>query len=106
MIVLLFAAFAVLLVKFIVLKRELKSVLKQLEEEGIRLISVQFVDKTLEKIVLQINGFLEKNQQIMIQESKASAMLKSSIVNISHDMKTPLTSVIGYLQLIQKECLD
>ncbi len=106
MIVLLFAAFAVLLVKFIVLKWELKSVLKQLEEEGIRLISVQFVDKTLEKIVLQINGFLEKNQQIMIQESKASAMLKSSIVNISHDMKTPLTSVIGYLQLIQKECLD
>ena len=32
--------------------------------------------------------------------------MKSSIADISHDMKTPLTSVIGYLQLAEKECED
>ncbi len=49
---------------------------------------------------------LERIQQTVIKSNASSAALKSSIADISHDMKTPLTSVIGYLQLAEKECED
>lgn len=55
---------------------------------------------------MEINGLLEKIRQTIIKSNAASTALKSSIADISHDMKTPLTSVIGYLQLAEKECND
>ena len=43
----------------------------------------------------------------MLKEDKLSIIrqehyLKETISNISHDLRTPLTSLIGYLQLLQK----
>ncbi|MDE5598423.1 MAG: HAMP domain-containing histidine kinase, partial [Lachnospiraceae bacterium] len=70
------------------------------------LVTLEFVDKDLEDVVLKINELLEKIQQTIIKSNASSAALKSSIADISHDMKTPLTSVIGYLQLAKKECKD
>lgn len=92
--------------KYFILKRTIASILRQLEDESIRLLTLQFADDDLNEVVRKINGLLEKIQQTVILENISSAALKSSIANISHDMKTPLTSVIGYLQLAKKECSD
>lgn len=105
-ILILFAAVVILAVRYYVLKKQLKSISEQLREEQIRLVTVDFVDHDIEKVVQEINELLERIQQTVIKSNASSAALKSSIADISHDMKTPLTSVIGYLQLAEKECED
>lgn len=106
MILILFAAVALLAERYYRLKRQLKSILAQLADEQTKLVTVAFTDKDLEAVALEINGLLEKIQQTIIKSNASSAALKSSIADISHDMKTPLTAVIGYLQLAGRECND
>lgn len=105
-ILILFAAVVILAVKSYLMKKQLRSIFYQLSEEQTRLVTVDLVDRDMEKVVQEINTLLECLQQEVIKSNASSALLKSSIADISHDMKTPLTSVIGYLQLAEKECED
>lgn len=105
-ILILSAAVIFFAVRYYVLKKHLKSIFNQLNEEQIRLVTVELVDRDIENVVQKINDLLEQIQQTVIKSNVSSALLKSSIADISHDMKTPLTSVIGYLQLAEKECED
>ncbi len=105
-ILILFAAVMFFAGKYYVVKKQLKSIFRQLSREQTRLVTVELVDHDMEMAVLKINELLDRIQQTIIKSNAASAALKSSIADISHDMKTPLTSVIGYLQLAKKECED
>ena len=105
-ILILSAAVAILSVKHYGVKKQLKSISRQLSREQTRLVTVDFVDRDIETVAQEINELLERMQQIIIKSNASSAALKSSIADISHDMKTPLTAVIGYLQLAEKECDD
>ena len=105
-ILILFTAVIFFAVKSYLLKKQLKSIFYQLSEEQTRLVTVELVDRDIEKVVQEINTLLERIQQTIIKSNASSTALKSSIADISHDMKTPLTSVIGYLQLAKKECKD
>ena len=105
-ILILFAAVVILAVRHIRVKRQLKSILGQLDDKLARLVTIAFVDDDVEAIALKINELLEEIQQTIIRSNRAAAALKSSIADISHDMKTPLTSVIGFLQMAERECED
>lgn len=105
-ILILFAAIVFLAGKYYGLKKQLKAISVQLNDEQNQLVTVEFIDNDLETIALEINELLEKIRQTIIKSNASSAALKASIANISHDMKTPLTSVIGYLQMAERECND
>lgn len=105
-ILILFAAVVIMAARYIRVKRQLKSILGQLDDGLARLVTIAFVDDDVEAVALKINELLEEIRQTIIRSNRASAALKSSIADISHDMKTPLTSVIGYLQMAQRECED
>lgn len=105
-ILILFAAVLSLAGRYYVLKKQIKSIFRQLHGEQTKLVTVELVDRDIEMVAQEINGLLEQIQQTIIQNNASSAALKSAIADISHDMKTPLTSVIGYLQLAEKECQD
>lgn len=102
----LFAAVVFWAGKYYGLKKQLKAISIQLREQQAQLVAVEFIDSDIEAIALEINGLLEKIHQTIIKSNASSAALKSFIADISHDMKTPLTSVIGYLQLAERECND
>ena len=95
-----------LLGKLYLLKRQLKNMAAQLQEPGDGFIGVDFVDKDLEAAALCMNKKLEVLQNVRMEATKKEESLKTSISLISHDMRTPLTSVIGYLQLAQKNCTE
>lgn len=92
--------------KLYLVKKQLKNIGKQMEEEQERFVSMDLVDKDLEKVVVQINERIDSAQIERADARKEEQQLRTSISMISHDMRTPLTSVIGYLQLAKKNCKE
>lgn len=95
-----------LIVKLHLVKQQLRKMADQMQEQDEGLVSVDFVDKDLEAVALNINKKLELLQRVKVDATKNEQAMKTSISIISHDMRTPLTSVIGYLQLAEKSCKD
>jgi signal transduction histidine kinase len=100
-----FLAFALLLYIYF-LKRELNKLKLKVKEIpttssfGSRLF-LHFREKTLMDLVDELNqmidAFEEKNRQAKQMEEN----VKLSIAGLSHDLRTPLTSINGYVQLLQ-----
>lgn len=57
-------------------------------------------DKELIHILIEINKLLEHNQKIQADYSKVEVAMRKMLSNISHDLKTPLTVVLGYIETI------
>jgi len=87
------------------LKRELRKLKQEVKDLPTRAsfgsrLSLDFREKTLLELVdelnLMINGFEDKNRQAKEMEEN----VKVSIAGLSHDLRTPLTSINGYVQLL------
>lgn len=51
----------------------------------------------------QINA-MAKQLQLSLQEERMATQAKNELItNVSHDLRTPLTSIIGYLRLIEED---
>lgn len=57
-------------------------------------------DDELSDIALQLNHMTEELRLLMEKEKEAEQTKNDLITNVAHDLRTPLTSVIGYLNLI------
>lgn len=100
-------AAALLLAHLLVLRRELVRMTMQLRRYNERTtgkkLEVTLFDKRLEALAGQINL-----QSDLIVEAEANRRrieneLRRAIANISHDIRTPLTSIFGYIQLLEVE---
>lgn len=58
-------------------------------------------DRELISILIGINRLLEFNQKVLADYSKSEISMKKMLSNISHDLKTPLTVVLGYIETIK-----
>ncbi|CAH2716188.1 Sensor histidine kinase RcsC [Neobacillus rhizosphaerae] len=57
-------------------------------------------DNDLKRILIEINRLLEHNQKIMATYNKTEISMRKMLSNISHDLKTPLTVVLGYVEIM------
>ena len=57
-------------------------------------------DKALISLLNQINRLLDLNQKIRLDYTRSEISTKRLVSNISHDLKTPLTVVMGYLEAL------
>jgi signal transduction histidine kinase len=57
-------------------------------------------DEELKKLLIEINTLLELNQKIMATYNKTEMSMRKMLSNISHDLKTPLTVVLGYVEIL------
>ncbi|RDY22675.1 sensor histidine kinase [Romboutsia maritimum] len=55
------------------------------------------------KLAKNINSIIVQLRNITIEERKAQQTKTDLITNVSHDLRTPLTSIIGYLGLIDED---
>lgn len=99
----------ILMFRYITLKRDIKELKKQLEYTDktgshFRYFSVS-MDHDMQQIINLLNEIKDKNQKVQYQALQMDMNLKEMISNISHDIRTPLTSIYGYIQLLE-ECED
>ena len=91
-------------------KRELRRLRRQLDSIIITDTNAQLTtatsDKDVAALTASVNAMLERNRQALFEIERAEATLKRAITNISHDLRTPLTSALGYLQLLESSDLD
>lgn len=88
------------------IKKELKNILNQLKNYNTRKtekkIDITLLDKDIEKMAIEINNLIDLHALSNIEKKSAERELKQAVANISHDLRTPLTSILGYIQLIEK----
>ena len=92
-----------LLVRVILIKKELKHVTSAMKDNPARdQMNVDFVDRDLQKLIAEVNALYAEILKIRAKSKADENKLKESVSVISHDMRTPLTSIIGYLQLASR----
>ena len=60
----------------------------------------------LDRLAVDLNHIGEAQQAAVASELKNQRMKTELISNVSHDLKTPLTSMAAYIDLLKKEGLD
>lgn len=87
--------------------KEIKSIKLQLEKikesKSNSMIKLSTSNKAAQGLVLEVNKTLKGQQKIEEEYKRMESELKQAIANMSHDLRTPLTSIMGYIQLIDDE---
>lgn len=68
-----------------------------------RIVTLSSPNKSLEELLFHINKTLEVIRVSYQEFEKKEIGLKQQIENISHDLRTPLAVIRGYIKLINKE---
>lgn len=86
-------------------KRQVRSLTAQLarvnrRETGKRL-TLSMWDRDLERLAAEINRHTALVEQAEGARRRSEDELRQAIANMSHDLRTPLTSISGYIQLLE-----
>lgn len=76
---------------------------KRLDEDTNSLIYLSSRDKAICELADHINTELKKLHLAKVKYQQGDLELKTAVTNISHDLRTPLTSIYGYLDLLENE---
>lgn len=96
---------AILSAYLLIMKKEIRSIKRQLQEHLAgkeKPVDVTLINKDIVNLASEINDLIAYQKNKSIEILKQEQQLKEAISNISHDLRTPLTSIIGYLQLLNK----
>lgn len=98
-----------LIIKIFVMKNAIKEIEEKfdfiIESDTNNLITISTNDIDLKQLAKKINQNLKKIRELELQYNQGNEELKRSITNISHDLRTPLTAIRGYLDLIEHKNL-
>ena len=99
-----------LLIRVVTTNIELKNITRELEEitekDTNLLLSTSSGDKSIKILVDSLNKELKKLLSLKREYSKGIFDVKKSAENIAHDIRTPLTAIKGYVDLLEEEELS
>ncbi|WP_440896668.1 sensor histidine kinase [Amphibacillus sp. Q70] len=79
---------------------KLKTILDQETDERILLYTDEIYTKSL---LIQINRLLDHNQKTVANYKNIEWSMRKMLSNISHDLKTPLTVILGYIEMLNND---
>lgn len=67
------------------------------------LLRISGRDRAMRKLAAELNRQLVELRKARLQYRNGNQELHEAITNISHDLRTPLTAICGYLELLEQE---
>lgn len=97
----------IFIVKYMILRKDIQDIhdgfKEKLSEDTNLLITTNSANKYVRGIASELNKQLKKLQQERQCYQQGDQELKEALTNISHDIRTPLTAINGYMDLIDHE---
>ena len=94
----------ILLFKLFLVQKTAREIEAQFAErlmtETNTLIDISYQDKNMRRLAERLNSELRKLRKERHRFQQGDLELKSAVTNISHDLRTPLTAISGYLDLL------
>lgn len=101
---------AILSIKILLIYKSIKEIrrgfLEKLEDDTNTLISISSTDKAICALTNDINIQLRKLRKQQLRFQLGDTEIKNAVTNISHDLRTPLASICGNLDLLEQEELS
>lgn len=82
------------------LKRISKCIVEARESKSNTLINSELDIKELRSLILEINNILKDEKDILEDSVRHTKSINNMMLNISHDLRTPLTSALGYTNIL------
>lgn len=97
------------IIYIVMIQRQISDICRQVrfidEHNSNKRISTDLRGKEILELADCVNGLIEEKNRVKIQVESNERAFKDTIAGISHDIRTPLTSLDGYFQLM-KNCSD
>ncbi|MBW9157614.1 HAMP domain-containing histidine kinase [Clostridium sp. FP2] len=94
-----------LITRLFYVERGVESITKQLidinENKRDKKLTIGLLSKRIEALAEEINRIIQVKKQSKANKIKSENDLRQTIANMSHDLRTPLTSIIGYIQFLK-----
>ena len=108
LLIILCIAFTLLILR----RNEVKVITKKLKyinqnySQTNELIRSSYPNINIENLLVEVNKTLKLNREIQSKSKELDLEIRQSIANISHDLRTPLTSIMGYIQLLNDKSIS
>lgn len=76
---------------------------KKLSTDTNAIIYLSSGDKGMRRLASELNVQLKALQKERVRCQQGDVELKRDVTNISHDLRTPLTAIVGYLNILERE---
>lgn len=97
----------ILVVKIILMKRDINAIAAdfngKLNSDTNTLVTISGSDKSVRRLAADINKSLKELRRQKLKFERGDTELKNAVTGISHDLRTPLTAISGYLDLLERE---
>ena len=104
------AAVLFLAVKLILLRQDLKGLSRQIGEklsgDTNQSLMLSGSDRSVKQLAAELDRQLKQLRELQLQYTNGDKKIKNAVTNISHDLRTPLTAISGYLELLSEQPLS
>lgn len=98
---------ALWILKVLLMKKDLDSLTAEfrdyLKRETNSLLTISTHDRHIRNVAAEINTGLKQLRQQRNKYMNGDRELKEAVTNMAHDLRTPITAIFGYLDLLEHE---